>query len=156
VVIKRDNLGMRLMEPETFDLMAQFMYMIGNPDYSVAGRHNVKIVGLEGFGTRGYTPVPYDFDYTGLVNASYAEPSEDLGIRTIRERTYLGLCREEEAYLAAMDQIEAHREEILQLIRSFEYLNEKEKDDLIGYIESYFAEAGDPRRLIRSMRSTCR
>lgn len=156
VVIKKDDLSMRLMEPEAFDLVAQFMYMIGNADYSVVGRHNLKILGIGNFGSRGFTPVPYDFDYSGLVDASYAHPSENLGIRSVRERYYLGLCREDEAYRIAIDKLDIHREEIQELVRSFPYLDEKEKEQMMGYLESYFEAAANPARLIRSLKSTCR
>jgi hypothetical protein len=155
MVIKKDDLSMRFMEPEGFDLMAMFMFMIGNPDYSVTGRHNVKILGMEGFGSRGYTPVPYDFDYCGLVNAYYAIPGEDLGIRTIRERLFRGLCREEEAYQKAILHIREHREEILELIQSFDYLQSSQREDMIGYLESYFAMSEDPNFSKRYLNYTC-
>ena len=156
LVVKRDNLSMRLMEPEQFDLMAMFMFMIGNPDYSVAGRHNVKILGMEGFGSSGYTPVPYDFDYCGLVNAYYAIPGNDLGIESVRERLFLGLCREEEQYQKAFRHISEHREEILELIQSFEYLRERDRREMIGYLESYFAMSEDPNFSRRHLNNTCR
>jgi len=155
-VIKKDNLSMKFMEPEEFDLMAMFMYMIGNPDYSVAGRHNVKILGMEGFGSRGYTPVPYDFDYCGLVNAYYAIPGDDLGIKSVRERLFLGLCREEEAYQRAVQRISEHREEILELIDSFDYLRAHERRDMIGYLEEYFMLSEVPNFGRRFLSATCR
>lgn len=156
LVFKKDDLGMRLMEPEAFDLVALFMYMIGNPDYSVAGRHNVKILGMEGFGSVGYTPVPYDFDYSGLVNASYAIPGENLGISSVRERYFLGLCREDEAYLKAISTIDNHREEILELIRTFSYLDERDRREMIQYLEGYFRKSENPEVLIRDLKGTCR
>jgi len=156
LVFKKDDLSMRLMEPEAFDLMALFMYMIGNPDYSVAGRHNVKILGLEGFGSVGYTPVPYDFDYSGLVNASYAIPGDDLGITSVRERYFLGLCRDDGAYLEAINTIHSHREEILDLIRSFPYLEPRERDDMVRYLEGFFRISAIPEALIYELNRTCR
>ncbi|MFC2096584.1 hypothetical protein ACFLQ3_02680 [Bacteroidota bacterium] len=38
-------------------------------------------------------PVPYDFDFAGLVNADYANPAEVLDIENVTERYFLGLCR---------------------------------------------------------------
>jgi len=154
IAIKNDKLSMRHMEPESMDLTALFMFMIGNADYSIAGRHNVKILGLPGFGTNGYTPVPYDFDYTGLVNAVYAIPAT-LDIRSVKERYYLGLCREEDEYQLAINHIEEQREEILHLISSFPYLGEKQKREVVGYLEDYFDLASNPA-LIQSFLKTCR
>jgi len=156
LVVKKDDLAASLMKPGGMDLAAMFMYMIGNSDYSVTGRHNIKILGLPGFGTEGYTPVPYDFDYSGLVNASYAIPGPDLGISSVRQRYYMGPCRDDEAYLAANEHITQHREEILQMVNEFEYLDEKDKNSVIFYLEEYFAIAGTAHDLKYSLQKTCR
>jgi len=55
VAIKKDELVTALMRPGDMDLVALFQYMIGNADYSVMGRHNLKMLGMPGFGTEGYT-----------------------------------------------------------------------------------------------------
>ncbi len=156
LVIKNDELGMAFMRREEILQAALFQYMIGNSDYSVTGRHNMKILGLPGFGTEGYTTVPYDFDYAGLVNASYAIPGESLGIISVTDRYYLGPCREEAEYLAAIKHLEDHREEILELVQTFPHLSDKARKRAIGYIESYFAEASGSNFIERSLKPTCR
>ena len=156
VVIKKDELGMKFMEPGSMDLVAMFMYMIGNPDFSIAGRHNIKILGLPGFGSEGYTPVPYDFDYTGLVNALYAQPGEGLGISSVEERYFLGPCRSEEEHQLAINRIEEHREEILGMIDSFPYLGGKEKLEMITYLDSYFERVKRPGFIQSELNRTCR
>jgi hypothetical protein len=155
LVFKKDDLSTRLMKPGDMDIAALFQYMIGNFDYSITGRHNMKILGLPGFGSEGYTPVPYDFDYSGLVDASYAIPGENLGIRSVTERYYLGPCREDEAYLEAIEHINHYREDILQLVNDFEYLDQKYKKNLIWYLEDYFAMAGRNNMLKYSIQRTC-
>lgn len=156
LLTKNDKLAMAFMRPEEMLRAALFQFLIGNSDYSVTGRHNMKILGLEGFGTEGYTPVPYDFDYAGLVDASYAIPGENLGISSVTQRYYLGPCRENAEYLAGMQYLEDHREEILELIQVFPYLGEKAKNKAIGYIESYFAAAAQPNFIKKDLESTCR
>ena len=154
-VVKRDDLRTSLLRPWEIDILALFQYMIGNIDYSVYGRQNMKFLGLPGYGTAGYTPVPYDFDYTGLVDAYYAEPSEYVGIKSVRERVYLGPCREAEVYLAAVEHIKQCREEIFQLVKDFEFLDQKDKKGVIDYIEQYFELSEHPKSLISSMQRTC-
>ena len=156
IVVKKDDLAIALMKPGDMDLAAMFMYMIGNCDYSITGRHNMKILGMPGFGSQGYTPVPYDFDYSGLVDAAYAVPGENLGISSVRERYYLGACRDKEAYMAPIEYINQYREEILQMVNDFEYLDQKHKENLISYLEEYFAEAGTDYMLKNSLQKTCR
>ncbi len=155
-VVKKDELSITYMKPGEMDLAAMFMYMIGNCDYSILGRHNMKILGMPGFGSEGYTPVPYDFDYSGLVDASYAIPGENLGITSVTERYYLGPCREDEAYLAAIEHINQHRDEILQMVSDFEYLDSRNKKNAISYLEQYFAKAGTDHMVKFSLEKTCR
>lgn len=64
-----------------------FQYMIGNSDFSFNGLHNTQLVGT----ADGHMiPMVYDFDYTGIVNATYAIPNQALGIAHIRERRFRG------------------------------------------------------------------
>ncbi len=153
--LKRDNITSRFLRPEEINILALFQYMIGNTDYSVPHRHNVKILGLPGFGTAGYTPVPYDFDYSGLVDSYYALPSEYVGTKTVTERYFLGPCRRDNAYMPAIEHINLYREEILQLVRDFEYLDQKDKKGIITYLEEYFILSAYSKSLIRSFQSTC-
>ncbi len=156
LAIKNDNLAMALMRKDEMMLVAMYQYMIGNCDYSITGRQNMKILGLPGFGTKGYTPVPYDFDYSGLVNASYAIPGENLGLTSVTQRYYLGRCGSEAEYQAAIQKLVDHREEILELIQNFPYLSEKFRGNAIGYIESFFSEASGAKFLERKISATCR
>ena len=116
----------------------------------------MKILGLPQYGTLGYTPVPYDFDYSGIVDSHYAIPGDNLGITSVRQRYYLGLCREDLEYQAAMDHIQGLREEILELVESFPYLGKKHKNDMLGYLEDYFISASRPSFIRQNLRSTCR
>jgi hypothetical protein len=156
IVIKRDKLPMSLMKPVDMDLTAMFLYMIGNSDYSVAGRHNIKILGMPGFGSQGYTPVPYDFDYAGIVNAYYAVPEDDLGIKSVTERYYLGPCSDEPLLRSTIEHINQYREDILQMVNDFEYLDQKKRKQVINYLEEYFdlAEKVDP--VVYDVERTCR
>lgn len=156
LVMKKDDISMRYMVPEEMDQVALFMYMIGNPDFSIAGRHNTKILGLEGYGSRGYTPVPYDFDYSGLVNASYAIPGENLGIKSVTERYYLGPCREDQTFQLAIDHLAKHRKEILELVQNFPLINDHSRKEMIGYLESFFISAESKSFIEFKIKSTCR
>ena len=47
-------------------------------------------------------------------------------------------------------------EEMLELIQEFPYLGEKARNIAIGYIESYFTKASDPRFMEKKLSPTCR
>jgi hypothetical protein len=78
--------------------MAVFEYMISNYDWSMhAGPqgseccHNSKML-TNGAAGALLTVVPYDFDFSGLVSAPYAEPPEGIPVDSVRQRIYRGYC----------------------------------------------------------------
>ena len=154
--IKSDKLSLRTVNQEWMDKVAFFSYMIGQSDFSVTGRHNLKILTPKEYGPAGFIPVPYDFDYCGLVNAEYAIPGEPLGIESVTERYYLGACRSDANYQEAIDWLASYEDEIMDLINSFEYMEESEKKDMIRYLESYFLDSRQSWFIGRSINSTCR
>ena len=81
-----------------------FQFMIANNDYSVIKPsgyddccHNIQLIGIEDENNNvaegDVIPVPYDFDFSGLVNATYAAPPSQIPIRDVRSRYYYGLCQ---------------------------------------------------------------
>ncbi len=154
--VKNDVLAMRTVNQEAMDRLAMFQYMIGNPDYSVTGRHNLKILSLQTSGPSGYIPVPYDFDFTGIVNASYATPNETLDLTSVRERCFVGPCRDEQSYKNAIDALQAVRDEIEACIWAFDLLDEEQRFDMIGYVESFFNTAENERFIDRELSTTCK
>ena len=147
---------MRTVNRDIMDQVAMFQYMIGNGDYSVTGRHNLKILALSGTGPVGFIPVPYDFDYTGLVNTHYAIPGETLGIESVRERYFLGPCRNEMSHMATISGLEVFREKIMELINEFEFLDEDAKLDMTAYIGEFFFQASGEKFIERKIATTCR
>jgi len=122
----------------------------------VTGRHNLKILFMDTPDIRGYAPVPYDFDYTGLVNTHYAIPGEGLGIKSVRERVFLGPCRTEHIQQQVVDSFKTFRDEITDLILNFEYLDEDERMDMIGYVRAFFQELEEENFIDRKIFKTCR
>lgn len=106
------------LEPYHRALMGVFEYMIGNTDFLVSDLHNAFLLGT----AQGETiPVPYDFDYSGVVNTPYATPNPVLSIRNVRQRLFRGFCADP-----------------AEFTKVFTLLNEKKKaiyglyDDQIG------------------------
>jgi hypothetical protein len=155
-MIKSDKLSLRTVNREMMDLTALFSYMVGQGDYSVTGRHNLKILALANPPPQGFITVPYDFDYCGLVNAHYAVPGETLGITDVKERYYLGACREKAVHMLTIEKIANHRQEIEDLIMGFEYLDERAREDVMTYIGSYFVQSEQDRFVEAYLDPTCR
>lgn len=134
ISISRDRI-----EPEWLDRLALFNYMIGNTDWSVYGQHNVIVLsqGLAKKSDLGLI-VPYDFDYSGLVNTHYAAPAKGLTTKSVRERVYLGPCRDRETFIKALEEFPGKKDEFYRIIREFPYLKEKSRNDMIRYLDSFY------------------
>jgi hypothetical protein len=163
VMVKRLNaklidnikLSMRSMNPGIMDNLALFNYMIGNTDYSIPGLHNVKLITLNNPGPRGIIPVPYDFDFTGFVNTIYAKPANNTRISEVTSRYYTGVCRSDDIFEKRVANFNSYSGDIHRLLQPFEYINLKQKLEMMRFIESYFNEASSEDFIEWKLRKSC-
>ncbi len=132
-----------------YDLMCMFQYMIGNTDWKLDMLHNVKNLKHRVDGT--YIPVPYDFDFSGIVDANYARPNAELDQTDIRQRVYMGDCSKHHELKPVIDHFLAHKEEILQYCENAEYLTKFERKDIIQFIKSFYRIIESPRKFKRNV-----
>ena len=146
-----------MIKPDMLDRMAIFNYMIGNGDWAVGNQHNVLVL-QNGQSERPDLGIciPYDFDYSGLVNTEYAVPGNELGIESVRERVYLGLCREKQDFEKTLKEFSDKKDKIYQVIRDFPYLREKSKNDMIKYLDSFYKLFDKRTSIINSLLYDCR
>ncbi len=156
-VIFRDyTISQRVMDQEAMTRVALFQYMIGNIDWSAPNSHNLKYLISNEFIKTAPIPVPYDFDYSGLVNAHYAIPHEIMGIENVTERLYLGICRTFEEFSQACRLFLDNKERIYRTIREFEYLDEKTRKILTRYIDDFFVVIESGKLLRHEIMNECR
>jgi len=154
--IERDDLLHVQMDSMLVTTMSLFQYMIGNTDYSITGRHNMKILKPKDHMKLYLTPVPYDFDFSGLVNAHYAKPSPKTGLKNVTERYFYGLCKSDETFNLVINQFQNKRNEIKNYILSFSYLNKREREKVWEYIEEFYQETENEHFIDRKIRRTCK
>jgi hypothetical protein len=150
------NLTQKNIRPGMMDRMAIFNYMIGNTDWSVPIKHNVTIFS-QGFSDNPNLGaiVPYDFDYSGLVNTDYAVPFEGLGIKSVLERRYLGICRSQEIFMNELKEFPARKKELVKVINDFPYLNAKTKKEMISYLEGFFRDFDKHNIIVYKLLNEC-
>ena len=119
-----------------------FEYMIGNTDFSIVNFHNAELVRLPD-GT--YHPIPYDFDFSGLVDAPYAVPASILGTRSVRERVYRGFCRPGIEFGPIFDSFLANRPAFSQLFHEQPELEPKRAERAVRYLDEFFETAESHR-----------
>lgn len=72
------------LHEEQAALAVLFEFMIGNTDWDIASCRNMML--LRPSGDEKICPVPYDFDFSGLVSAPYSSPNSDCNIRSVKDR----------------------------------------------------------------------
>ncbi|ULQ51890.1 hypothetical protein [Flavihumibacter fluvii] len=90
--LKKMGLSPEFLVPSDFNLMAVFQFFVANTDWSVQYLHNIELATAITNGSP--TPLAYDFDHAGLVNAPYALPAAELELESVKERRYRGFCIE--------------------------------------------------------------
>ena len=123
---------------EQMTMVNLFEYMIGNTDWSVPHYHNIKLIRPKSDSLASPYAVPYDLNHCGLVNAPYALPQEELGIESVKERLYRGFPRSQEELDKAIAVFQKQRENIKSLVSNCDWLTNKYKREVSGYIEDFY------------------
>ncbi len=134
------------VDGESMMLVSLFEYMIGNTDMSLAKLHNIILVRAS---TGTVYPVPYDFDYSGLVNARYAVPAKALNLPTVRERLYRGPCLTEENLTPFLTRMRGMRDSVMAVYDQVPNLDAGYRKDARGYLDQFFKiieKPGDAKR----------
>lgn len=132
------GLPLAQLDPENLRLHALFQYMIGNTDWSVAMSRNMKI--LKPLNGGAYWVVPYDFDFSGMVNAPYAVPNPDLRQQYVGQRIYMGAEHTNSELEVTAALFKAQKEEILQSVEQFKLLSRRSRKEILEYLGAFFDE----------------
>ncbi|MFT4737404.1 MAG: hypothetical protein ACI92W_001518 [Paraglaciecola sp.] len=141
-------------EQSSLDVLTVFQYLIGNTDWGVAAGHNMKIIGKDSVFKQPIA-VPYDFDYSGLINAHYAKPPANLPITNVRTRIFRGYCRLSGTYEKAFEVFLENRDAIYNLYNSFSRLDEKKKKQIIRYLDSFYETIENPKMAEQEILTAC-
>lgn len=135
-IFERESVNPYALDTLTSVRNAFFNYLIGNTDFSQSHLHNVKLIYIE----KSIVPICYDFDMSGLVNASYATVPETVDIETVTDRTYRGVVRSEQLYSQVRKEYLENKSQILNCIDATEihFDNPKEFSSLKTFVLEFF------------------
>lgn len=158
-VVKIPTTAYAELEPQQAALVAVFQYLIGNTDYSlVAGAreddccHNTALFSAA---DGGHLPIPYDFDFAGLVNARYAAPNPNLPIRSVVRRLYRGSCLYNDFLEPALEQFRSREAQVMQAVTRIEGMDERARDGVARYLADFYSDIADERSVERNLLRKC-
>jgi len=132
------KLGDQHTNQDQLAIVYLFQYLIGNTDWSIPAGHNMKMVrSKDPADDRPYV-IPYDFDFAGIVNANYAVPDASLGIESVRERLYRGVCIDNSVVQKASEHFINQKESILKLYEDADKLDKTTMNNIIQYICEFY------------------
>jgi hypothetical protein len=127
-------------------LVALFEYMIGNTDWSVPGVHNIKLIQHTADVNARPFAVPFDFDFSGLVNTGYGahDPLISAPEESVEVRVYRGFPHTSEEINESLEIFKQKKDAIYALINKFELLSDKSKKGMIKYLDEFYALINNP------------
>jgi len=127
---------------EQYNFVALFQYMIGNVDWRATPFvKNAKAMKAER--EDKYQLIPYDFDFSGVVNVSYMRVAEHLNQKNNRQRIFLGHIIRQKELKSNFERYEAKKIELLDYISNFDLLPKPSRKSIRKYIESFYEDIAD-------------
>ena len=147
------------LDIEQASIASVFQYLIGNTDFSlVRGTpeesccHNGILVSKD---DTAFFPIPYDFDFAGIVDAPYAEPNPKFKIRSVTTRLYRGHCSVNSALRTTIPLFAQKRDAVLELVQTQEGLTDRERKRTLKFIGKFYSQIADQRKMERRFSREC-
>jgi hypothetical protein len=128
-------------------MVAVFEYMIANTDWSVPANHNIRLIHSKTDSLSRPYAVPYDFDFSGLVNTAYSAPDERLGISSVRERIYRGYPRTMDELNDVLTVFREQKDNVYAAINNFSLFTPATKKEMTRYLDEFYNTINDQSKV---------
>lgn len=145
--LTNEKVGTEATNREQMTLVALFEYMIGNTDWDVPFKHNIRLIRSKTDTTSSPFAVALDFDASGMVNADYASVDPQMGTETVLERVYRGFPRSMAELEKSLKIFMTQKEKIYSLVKNFSLLSSHNRDEMIHYLDEFYSDISDPKKI---------
>jgi len=158
--IKTGNISSDDLDRRQQNLVSVFQYLIGNTEFSMTiGEpdegccHNTDLLSA----TDGppFTPLAYDFDFAGIVNAPYAQPKPRYKLRNVRQRLYRGVCSNNELLPDTFQRFIDKKAAIYGVVDDLAFLSSKSRRSVTRYLNLFYKSIGKPKSVTASFIKKC-
>lgn len=154
-VAKRNNcedwsdkkMGTERTDRRQMTMVAVFEYMIGNTDWAVPVNHNTRLIHPKTDSMARPYVVPYDFDFSGMVNTSYSAPDQRFDITSVRERLYRGFPRTMDELNDVLAVFKQQKDNIYAAINNFSLLTPVTKKEMTSYLDDFYETINSPSKV---------
>jgi len=155
-----DSIGLnyRDLDAKQTNLVNVYQYLIGNTDYSIIrGPADDKCCHNSIPLSNGDTafPVPYDFDFSGIVDARYAAPNPKFKIRKVTQRLYRGRCSNNAILPSTLAYFQSKKGEIYGLVDKLVDLDQKNRQKLTRYLDSFYEDISSDKEVEKNFIKKC-
>jgi len=142
------------LDPFHDALVGLFNYFIGNTDFSIYALHNVELVNQP---SGVVIPVAFDFDFSGVINTTYATPDPKLPIQNVRFRLFRGYCTSPEDWTKAIAKFNEQKEAIYALYSDEigKMLKPRNVESTLKYFDDFYKTINDAKRSKREINEDC-
>jgi len=141
------------------DVATLFQYMIANTDFSLVAAapgeeccHNSTLLSAE---SGELFPIPYDFDWSGLINAPYATPNPRFKARSVTTRVWRGHCTATPGINGTIAQFQAQRENVFALINNQQGLSDSTRKRATKFLTRFYEDISDSRKVQKDLHTPC-
>jgi hypothetical protein len=140
-LVNDTGIGFRRIQRANIMLVSVFQYFIANTDWALPKLHNIALLR-----TDSLYAIPFDFDWSGAVDAPYAVPNTILrGLTSVRQRRYRGICATADEVFA---RFEALKDSIAEVYRSVPGLEPRGAERTIHYYDEFYQDVTNRQRFV--------
>lgn len=150
------------LRPADSGRVGVFEYMIGNLDWAMqAGPpgdnccHNSLLIGASGSSSAALVPVPYDWDFSGLVDTPYATAPDGINVTSVRQRRYRGFCRHNGEARAAIAAMRVQQAPLMATFAAVPGLEPRTVRKATAYLGGFFADIATDATAEAKLIRTC-
>jgi len=148
--VKTGNISSADLDRRQQNLINVFQYLIGNTEYSLFRAepdeyccHNSDL--MSATEAPPFTPLAYDFDFAGIVNARYAHPNPRYDIEDVRERLYKGQCENNDLLPDTFRRFLDNKDAIYSVVEELDYLDSGSRSYVARYLNSFYDHISQPK-----------
>lgn len=139
--IEEYSMGMNVMDQQDRQIFSMFQFMIGNTDWKTKMMHNIKIIKTDD--GKETMMIPYDFDFAGIVNTSYAIPNPDLRQVSVKQRIFMDKVKDLEELEEVIRYFKKQKRGLFGIVKNMDKLDKKNKREVLQYLKSFYIILGD-------------